>query len=230
MAKLQFITLIGSADVALPHRTASLAACSIHWSSFLKQRFVQRPAENSWNSSSILLSSLAFKNYQPNTAIPNLGIMTSVRTTSSTCSHCHNPMKIRCTGCCEAPVYDEDTREDTFYCGSVCQQADWRQHKPTCKTLQHRKYLHRAASLLQQMMYWIQRHASPTQFKSACVDGSWIYINRCLSVELAAGLHLAPFSISLGGNRDLFDAVSVYMDCMEAMVYLYSLTKELLAS
>ncbi len=40
---------------------------------------------------------------------------------------------------------------------------------------------------------------------------------------------LRPFPACLDGDRDLAEAFLVHMSCMEAMLYLHSFTKELLA-
>ncbi|PYH92236.1 hypothetical protein BO71DRAFT_457863 [Aspergillus ellipticus CBS 707.79] len=157
----------------------------------------------------------------------------NARTPASTlppgaCSRCANPTNKKCSGCCNAPTYDEDSCNDTFYCSSACQTADWGQHKQTCKALQDRKSLHRAASLLQQTMFRIRHHASPTKSQSVRINGSQIYFQGDPAVDMPNGLHLAPFLLPLDTDRDVFNAILVFNGCMEAMAYLSSLTKNLL--
>jgi len=40
---------------------------------------------------------------------------------------------------------------------------------------------------------------------------------------------LKPFPVCLDGDRSVFEAVLVYMGCMEAMMYLHGFAEELLA-
>lgn len=112
----------------------------------------------------------------------------------------------------------------------MCQRADWRRHKRTCKTLQDRKILYRAASLLEQTIQTIRKHAFSLHLKLAHIDGPKIYLEALLPSEfMNASLYLGPISVQLDYNPYLLDAVTVYMGCIEAMVYLYSFTNELLA-
>ena len=132
----------------------------------------------------------------------------------------------RCTGCLEAPVYNECFSEPTFYCGPVCQKADWSQHKSKCKKLQARKFIHRAALLLQAIIYRIRLHASPLQFKSVHLEGSTVLLE---GYQLTYSEQmLKAFPISLDDDRGLAEAVLVYMGCMEARLYLHDFAQELL--
>jgi MYND finger len=135
----------------------------------------------------------------------------------------------RCSGCLGAPVYDECVSKPTFYCSPVCQKADWRQHKSECRKLQARKTLSRAALLLQAIIYRIRLHASPLRFKSARIEGSIIYIDGFQFDGLDTQRQLTSFPVCLNGDQSLFEAVLVYMGCMEAMMYLYRFAEELLA-
>lgn len=108
-------------------------------------------------------------------------------------------------------------------------EADWGQHKSACRKLQARKTLGRAALLLQAIMYRIRLHASPLLFKSVRSEGSIIYLHGFQFDGLDPQRHLNPFPVSLDGDRSLFEAVLVYMGCTEAMMYLHSFAKELLA-
>jgi hypothetical protein len=135
----------------------------------------------------------------------------------------------RCTGCLEAPVYDECVSKPTFYCSQVCQKTDWDQHKLECRKLQARKTLDRAALLLKAIIYRIRLHASPIQFKSVRIKGSNISLDGFQHDGLDTQRQLKPFPVCLGDNRSLFEAVLVFMGCMEAMMYLHSFAQELLA-
>jgi len=135
-----------------------------------------------------------------------------------------------CIGCLEAPVYDERVSKSTFYCSQVCQKASWGLHKSECRKLQARKTLGRAAVLLQSIIYRIQLHASPLQFKSARIEGLIIFLDGFQINGLDTQRQLKPFPVCLDDNRSLFEPVLVYMGCMEAMMYLYNFVKELLAS
>ena len=151
------------------------------------------------------------------------------KTASSTCARCRRPTTNRCTGCLEAPVYNEGISKPTLYYSQVCQKADWGQHKSEYRKLQARKTLGRAAVLLQAIIYRIRLHASPLRFKSARVKGSIIFLDGFQINGLDAQRQLKPFPVCLDDNRSLFEPVLVYIGCMEAMMYLYSFVKELLA-
>jgi hypothetical protein len=136
----------------------------------------------------------------------------------------------RCTGCLEAPVYDECVSKSTFYCSPVCQKADWGQHKSECRKLQARKTLGRAALLLQAIIYRIRLYASPLQFKSVRIEGSIISLDGFQFDGLDTQRLLKPFLVCLDNDRSLLEAVLVYMGCTEAMMYLHCFAKEFLAS
>jgi hypothetical protein len=150
------------------------------------------------------------------------------KTASGTCTRCQRPTMKRCTGCLGAPAYDECVSKPTFYCSPGCQKADWSQHKSECGKLQARKTLGRAALLLQAIIYRIRLHASPLRFKSARIEGSVIYLEGFQFDGLDTQRQLKPFPVSLDDDRRPFEAVLVYMGCMEAMMYLHSFAKELL--
>lgn len=133
----------------------------------------------------------------------------------------------RCTGCLEAPVYDECVSKPTSYCSSVCQKADWSQHKSKCRKLQARKTLGRDPLLLQAIIYRIRLHASPLRFKSVRLEGSIISLDEFQFNGLER--QLKPFPGCLDGDQSLAKAVLVYMGCMEAMMYLHSFAEELLS-
>ena len=59
--------------------------------------------------------------------------------TSGTCASCQVSTKIRCSGCLDAPLYDDCIAKPSFYCSTACQKADWGQHKSVCRALQARK-------------------------------------------------------------------------------------------
>lgn len=148
------------------------------------------------------------------------------KTASGTCTRCQRPTVKRCTGCVEAPAYDKCVSKPAFYCSRECQEADWGQHKSECRKLQARKTLGRAALLLQAIIYRIRLHASPFWFKSVRIEGSTISLD---GFQFDSQRQLKPFPVSLDGDRSLFDAVLMYMGCTEAMMYLHSFAKELLA-
>jgi hypothetical protein len=139
---------------------------------------------------------------------------------SGSCTRCQRPTTRRCTGCLEAPVYDECVPKPTFYCSQVCQKADWDQHKLECRKLQARKALNRAALHLQAIIYRIRLHASPIQFKSVRIEGSNIFLDGFQFDVLDTQRQLKPFPACLGDNRGLFETFLVHMGCMEAMMYL----------
>lgn len=149
------------------------------------------------------------------------------KTAPGTCASCERSATNRCTGCREAPAYGECFSKPTFYCSSVCQKADWGQHKSNCKKLQARKSLGRAALLLQAIIYRIRLQASPLNFKSLRLEGSTIFLDGFKLAEPEQVLK--PFPVALDGDRSVAEAVLVYTGCTEALMYLQSFAKELLA-
>ena len=151
---------------------------------------------------------------------------------SGTCAHCQRSTTRRCTGCLEAPLYDEHFAEPTFYCTPACQKAGWAKHKSKCKKLQARKSLSRAALLLQAIIYRIRLHAWPLRFDSLRLEGSTIFLHGFQLNELQSrelNQILKPFPFPLDSDRSLAEAVLVYMGCVEAMMYLHGFAKELFA-
>jgi hypothetical protein len=84
--------------------------------------------------------------------------------------------------------------------------------------------------LLQAIVYWIRLHASPLRFKSARIEGSIIFLDRFQIDGLDTQRQLKSFLVYLDDNRSLLEPVLVYIGCIEAIIYLYSFFKELLAS
>ena len=143
------------------------------------------------------------------------------------CARCQRSTTNRCTGCLEAPIYDDSVSYSTFYCGLACQRADWVQHKEECRKLQARKTLGRAALLLQAIIYQIRLRAFPLQFKSVRIEDSTIYLDGVHAGGTIDQRCLKAFPIHSGIDQGLFEAVLVYQGCTEAMMYLYSFAKEL---
>ena len=61
------------------------------------------------------------------------------------------------------------------------------------------------------------------------IEGSNISLDGFQFDGLDTQRQLKPFPVCLDDNRSLFEAVLVYMGCMEAMMYLHSFAEELLA-
>lgn len=150
------------------------------------------------------------------------------KTASGTCARCQGLTTNKCAGCIRAPSYNECVSKPTFYCSTVCQKADWGQHKSECRKLQARKTLGRVALLLQAIIYRIRLHASPLRFNSLRTEGSIILLEGVQFDGLDARRQLKPFPVCLDGDQSLFEAALVYMGCMEAMMYLQSFANELL--
>lgn len=86
-----------------------------------------------------------------------------------------------------------------------------------------------AAVLLQAIIYRIRLYASLLRFKSARIKGSIIFLDGFQIDGLDAQRQLKPFPVCLNDNRSILKPVLVYIGYMEAMMYLYSFVKELLA-
>ncbi|OJJ35841.1 hypothetical protein ASPWEDRAFT_183849 [Aspergillus wentii DTO 134E9] len=146
----------------------------------------------------------------------------------SICAHCQNSTTKKCSGCSDAPRYDKETPQPTFYCSRVCQKSDWDRHKTNCKRLQTRKTLSRAASFLQAIFYRIRLHAYPLQFTTVRAVGSTVYLEGYKGEVSRLQRQLTPFSADVKGGQDILDAALVYIGCSEAMVYLYAFVAALL--
>ena len=154
---------------------------------------------------------------------------------SGTCVHCQRSTTLVCSGCYEAPLYDESFIEPAFCCcNTECMDSLWAEHGSKCSKLQARKLLNRAAMLLQAIIYRIRLHASPLRFKSLRLEGSTIFLDGFQSTtefhSRESEPALKPFPIPLDGDGSSAKAVVVYMASLEAMRYLHGFTKELLAS
>ena len=145
--------------------------------------------------------------------------------TSGTCASCQVSTRNRCTGCLDAPLYDDCVPKPSFYCSPACQKA---QHKSVCRALQARKQLFRAAQLLRAITYQIRLHASPLRFKSVRLEGSDVILEQDNIFYDGQERQLQRFPVCLEDNRSLFEAVLVFGSCTEAMMYLHGFAKELL--
>ena len=72
------------------------------------------------------------------------------RRATGNCASCDSAgASVMCVDCDDVPKYQADeTRTVTYYCNFECQKDHWPWHKHTCKTLQERRKLRRAALLL----------------------------------------------------------------------------------
>jgi hypothetical protein len=147
---------------------------------------------------------------------------------SGLCSHCHKPSKKRCTECMEAPLYGDDDISATFYCNPECQKDGWHKHKQECQKLQTRITLHRAALLLQAIMFQIRRRACPFTFASAGGEEATIYLEKLRFHERDMRRMLGPFPTCFTDNNSRCEAVLVYMACLEATLFLHCFAKEFL--
>jgi hypothetical protein len=148
--------------------------------------------------------------------------------TPSNCIICQEPATRRCTGCLETRRYHERVLKPTIYCSPTCQQNDWIQHKPTCKKLQARRALGRAALLLQAIIYRIRLHALPFKFDKYHIGELGMFLDGYDVPPIEELHYLKPFPIHLVDNPRAMEAISVFKGCTEAMVYLHSFAKELL--
>ena len=151
---------------------------------------------------------------------------------SGTCAVCRKSATQRCSGCLDAPKYDEDIVQKTFYCSSECQRAHWPQHKSDCKKLQARKSVARAALLLQGIMLSMRKQAWQSfNVKSARREGSTIVLEVGDPVDpFTRQRCFEPFSVRCDeGDRDLLESVLMNKACTEAMIYLQRFVEELLS-
>ncbi|OJJ29988.1 hypothetical protein ASPWEDRAFT_73356 [Aspergillus wentii DTO 134E9] len=147
------------------------------------------------------------------------------------CARCQKPATTRCTGCVDAPVYEEILSKNTFYCSAACQKEDWDSHKTTCKALKARKTLKRAASLLQEIFYAIREQANMLRYSVAKCTGSIVHLSGDQYGGGCPEQRLMPFSgITMTGDfdKDVYNGVLAYASCVEVMVYLCGFAKELL--
>ena len=153
---------------------------------------------------------------------------------SGTCVRCKKSTKRTCGPCRKAPLYDECSIEPTSYCTRTCEDADWPKHERKCNKLRARKYLGRAAILLQDIFYLIRLHASTLRFKSLRLEGSTTifldgFVSAAESQSCESGQALNPFPVPVDGDRSLAKAVVVYMGSLEALMYLHVFAKEIMA-
>ncbi|KAG8532306.1 uncharacterized protein KY384_003947 [Bacidia gigantensis] len=96
------------------------------------------------------------------------------------CATCGKDARLTCNGCLKAPSYLDDPAHATKYCGAECQKKHWPTHKKRCKTLQNRKSLYRAASLIQEI-YYVTRRRTWGGFieKILRVDDETVFVHMC---------------------------------------------------
>ena len=146
------------------------------------------------------------------------------------CSVCTTSTTRRCTGCADAPRYDESPSEllNTFYCNAEHQKASWRQHKSKCQKLQARKRLHRAAQLLKEIMLKIRLYASPFHIRKISTEGSTVTIEEYATHLNSAQQNLMPVECCPAENW-AFEAGLLFRACTESMIYLNRFVGELLS-
>jgi hypothetical protein len=144
-----------------------------------------------------------------------------------TCIRCRSSPARRCTGCLGAPSYDEETLMPSFYCSVDCQKADWHWHRTECRKLQARKSLNRAALLLQAIIYKIRKHTTTLRITSVHVESTTIHLNGTQPGP-SFTQQMKPFPVHLFEDRAILESALAYMACMEAMVFLYRVTIDLL--
>jgi hypothetical protein len=145
------------------------------------------------------------------------------------CVQCLGPANERCAGCLGAPGYGKSKPDDTFYCGPMCQKAHWDKHKPECKMLQDRITLHRAASLLQALMYRICMQASYMSFTGVRVEGNTIHLHQ-YNGFLSRTPNMQPLVVGSDVAQDAVEAISVHLASEKAVIFLHDFAKELLSS
>ena len=68
----------------------------------------------------------------------------------------------------------------------------------------------------------LSENINGSQFKSVRIEGSNISLDGFQFDGLDTQRQLKPFPVCLGDYRSPFEAVLVFMGCMEAMMYLHS--------
>lgn len=96
--------------------------------------------------------------------------------TENKCAHCHKlDAKFHCAGCRDTPSVHNKPQSTAVYCNKECQKAGWASHRKSCKNLQARKALFRAADLIQAIWYAVRRESFDCcVIKAEEVDGELI--------------------------------------------------------
>ena len=143
------------------------------------------------------------------------------------CAQCQEPTNKRCSGCLDAPNYQDDSCPPKFYCSHKCKLDDWPTHKELCDVLYGRKQLLRASQILRALFYTIRLYATPVQFESLHLEEADLFLFG-FKTSNKSERALFPMPISVGDNQIAFDAALMLGGSKDALIYLYCFAKELL--
>ena len=145
-----------------------------------------------------------------------------VPVTAPECSVCKAPASLHCQAC----AYNEEMESEqrTRYCGKVCQQNDWHNHKTVCHRVAHLNQIYRAAVLVQGVYYKFRRELFDLK-----IDGI-----ECMPREVLmwygyyGDMVNVPFPDHLLLDQRDKEAVLSYCACEEGIGWMHHLFKELL--
>ncbi|SMY26849.1 unnamed protein product [Zymoseptoria tritici ST99CH_1A5] len=159
----------------------------------------------------------------------------SLQHTNDSCAACGQrsprPLLV-CTDCADG-VGDDGTPTPTVYCDKVCRKANNRDHTKLCSAKNDRKELYRAGEILQAAFYIWRETAfdmKAAQISKATRKPRKDYLvlqEGDYDVKPHGPLYTLPKVEHLNNNEK--NAVLTCSACTDAMIYLHSLSKKLLA-
>ena len=141
------------------------------------------------------------------------------------CSNCQKSATHTCKGCKATPNATDDQLSSTWYCGAVCQKANWTEHKAACKAAQARQALYRAGDIAQQIFYQYSKITymwHPGRIEK--IGTTWLIHPRVYT----GTSQLMPFPYEI--FPDVYDqaALLTYQSCSNAVSMMHNVVKALL--
>lgn len=138
------------------------------------------------------------------------------------CSNCRKAATAACMGCLASPNHDFTSHIiTTYYCSRACQTAAWPTHKTTCKVLQLKRSLYRAAETIQKGFFI---------FREKTFDKLIIKVEEKNDMLLLTeGFYdkdevFVPFPGELVKNEKDRQAVLTHLSCTDALGWMHDFT------
>jgi hypothetical protein len=111
----------------------------------------------------------------------------------------------------------------------VCQTADWKAHKTTCRRLKTRKSFYRAGELLQEVFYLYREKLFDKLIDRIEHRDGKMYIHEGRYSQLLTEYdRLVPFPTSLCQDSQDKKALLAHISCDDAVAWLGDITKHIL--
>jgi Fe-S-cluster containining protein len=152
------------------------------------------------------------------------------------CVQCSQPASQVCGGCSNAPDIGDKITEETSYCSTECQSANWPTHETACKRLQTRKALYRAGNTLQEIFYIYREKLFDRPVDRIEVTGTLEERNMKMRIyetewpQIVTNYDfIQPFPSSMCNSLEEKQALLTYLTCSDAIGSMHDLIEYMLA-